>query len=659
MTSQPGSEVSPVPSSPEVTTLSVPEPKGLLAEAKAAVPNGQAKAFTTRLPQAQRRSARTKFLLATGLLLLVAGAAAAAYMVMGKGRNLRTDLVTHTVKHEKLLLTIVERGALESENNNDIQARVKAGTKNSTVATTIKSVIDDGSHVKKGDLLVELDDSGLIEQLKSEKITLDTAEANKVQAEEAYKITQSQNESDIKSAEVNLQLKEIDLKKYIEGDYPQALKDVQGQISMAESDMEQQRDRSAWAQRMVKKGYYTPSQAQAEQSKLEGYDLTLKKLIESKRVLTDYTKLREETARQNDVAEAKRALERTKSQAAAKETQARTDKETKKSIWEQEKQRYVEIEEEIKKCKIYSPQDGMVVYYVSEQTRFGSGSQQSIVAQGEPVREGQKLMRIPDLGHMLVNTRVHEAMVSRLSEGQPASIRIDAFPDQRLQGYVKSVATVAAQQDWMTADVKVYTTMVAIDGTVEGLKPGMSAEVTILTDGQSENVLTVPVQAIITTTDLGQYRKCFVKLPTGETEERQIEVGLANEKMAEIKSGLKEGEKVVLNPKVLLSEQERAKLITGDKLVSTGKGNLLDKAGKMGKGKGKGGDGPAGKGGPGAGGPPAGGQGGPSAEDRQKMLDKFKTATPEGRKQMLEQVPEAYRDRVRQSLESQGMKVAD
>jgi hypothetical protein len=424
---------------------------------------------------------------------------------------------------------------------------------------------------------------------------------------------------------------------------------------------------------MVKKGYYTPSQAQAEQSKQDGYDLKLKQLIEQKRVLTDYTKIREETARRNAVAEAKRALERTKSQAAAKEIQFRTDRETKKSIWEQEKQRYTEIEEEIRKCKIYAPQEGMVVYYVSEQSRFGSGSQQSIVAQGEPVREGQKLMRIPDLSHMLVNTRVHEAMVARLREGQPASIRVDAHAEHLLTGHVKSVATVAAQQDWMSADVKVYTTMVAIDGSVEGLKPGMSAEVTILTDGQAEDVLAIPVQAIITTSDMGQYRKCFVKLPSGETAERQIEVGLTNEKMAEIKSGLKEGELVVLNPKVLLSEQDRAKLITGDKLVGSSKGHLLDKAGGKGKGKGEG-RGPGGPGGPGgpemgspdgppAGGPPGarpgGGAGGPSAEDRQKQMEKFKSASPAERKAMLQQVPEEYRDRVKQNLESQGLKIAE
>src|SRR5205823_4980003 len=50
--------------------------------------------------------------------------------------------------------------------------------------------------------------------------------------------------------------------------------------------------------------------------------------------------------------------------------------------------------------------------------------------------------------------------------GQSASIRVDAFPDRLLRGHVKSVATVAAQADWMSSDVKVYTTVVSIDEPV-------------------------------------------------------------------------------------------------------------------------------------------------------------------------------------------------
>jgi hypothetical protein len=46
----------------------------------------------------------------------------------------------------------------------------------------------------------------------------------------------------------------------------------------------------------------------------------------------------------------------------------------------------------------------------------------------------------------------------------------------------------------------------------------------------------------------------------GGSEERQILVGLSNERMVEIKSGLMAGEQVVLNPHALLSEKDKAKL---------------------------------------------------------------------------------------------------
>jgi multidrug efflux pump subunit AcrA (membrane-fusion protein) len=548
------------------------------------------------------------------------------------------------VRYEKLQLSVVERGALESAENSDVVCRVKAGTKGSTVATTIKWVIDDGSHVKRGQLLAELDDSGLQEQLKTEKITVDQARAAWVQAEENYKIVDSQNQSDIKTAEIAVELAALDLEKYIKGDYIQTLADVEGRIKTAESDLEQYRDRAAWSNRMVKKGYQTASQAQADASRLQSGELALAKVVEERRVLVDYIKPRTITDLTSKLAEAKRALVRTKTQAKAKEVTADADRLAKKSVYLQEDSHYRDIEDEIKKCTITSPQDGMVVYYIPEQSRSGSGAQQSIVAQGEPVREGQKLMRIPELSKMLVNTRVHEALVPRVKgevvvptgfcdcvraclltspdasarllagnafsclkdefrdkeqrvvyPGQPARIRSDAYPDKILNGHVKSVATVASQQDWLSSDVKVYQTMIAIDEAVEGLKPGMSAEVTILIDDSLERVLTVPIQAIVGGPSLGKYRKCFVLTPEGP-QEREIVVGASNDKMAEIKSGLQEGDEIVINPRTLLGEHERDMPTGGDH-------NGFGKTG------------PDGKAGPGAGGWPGAGANGKAGAD--------------------------------------------
>ena len=58
----------------------------------------------------------------------------------------------------------------------------------------------------------------------------------------------------------------------------------------------------------------------------------------------------------------------------------------------------------------------------------------------------------------------------------------------------------------------------------------------------------VPVQAVLGTISMGAERKCFVVDAEGQPELRDIVVGMSNERLVEVKSGLKEGDQVVLNP---------------------------------------------------------------------------------------------------------------
>jgi HlyD family secretion protein len=598
------------------------------------------------------------------LLAALALGAGAAYWYTLAPKPQRTDLILHTTRLEPMQLTVVERGTLESADNREVTCRVKAGTK--TTALNIKWVIDDGAEVKTGERLMEIDDSALQDQLKVEKITLDQARAAWIAAEETYKIQRSQNESDIATAEVVIELAIIDLRKYLEGDYQQDLKMKEGDIKNARSDLDIQRERVAWAERAATRDYLSEGQYKAEKSKFESLQIALDQKLEARRVLNDFTKVRTVKDLESKIAEAKRALARVNDQAKAKLITADSDRVTKKSVYEQEQDKYDDIEEQIRKCIIVSPQDGMVVYYVSEQSRYGSGSQQSIIAQGEPVKEGQKLMRIPDLRHMLVNTKVHEAMISRIkgdtwkptgfpdvlraallvqpddlsrllnmvampdirerfrdhelqkvTDGLRATVRVEAFPDRVLHGHVKSVATVAAQQDWMSADVKNYQTMVAIDESLEGLKPGMSAEVTIHVESTDANVLTVPIQAVFGGVELGGKRKVFVK-SGDDIRERDISIGLANEKIVEVKDGLAEGDVVVLNPKAILGDKAKTRQV-----IDTERGGAF---GGEGKGKGRGKNkpnfdksdmmppGPPGM--PGGGGAPPGGGGAPAAPSK-------------------------------------------
>ena len=490
-----------------------------------------------------------------------------------------------------------------------------------------------------------------------------------------------QNESDIKTAEVNLIQKELELKKYAgeiagaklmkmetqeqirqylrsgfqvdvykesqlaEGKYTSGyLQDVgtfEGSIETARGDKETWLDRSSWSQRMVKKGFYSLSQADADQSKLQSSEIVLRKAQGDLDIYRIFVCEQNVTKDWSDVKEAERNIKKVKVQADATMVQKLADEAAKKSIYDQELDRLRDLEKDEKFYTMYAPQDGMVVYFIPEQARFGQGGQQSTVAQGESVREGQKLMSIPNLNKMLVNARIHEAMISKVfgdvtkpthfgealrrasgfgrldlftipayklcfeelrepfhdretrveTPGQQAKIRVDARPGKSYSGHVKSKAMVASQADFLSSDVKVYQTMVSIDElSGEELNPGMSAEVTILADATEDMVLQIPIQSIVGNVAMGAERKVFVLDALGIPEERDVKVGKSNDRSVEILSGLTERDKVVLNPAMLLPQKTDLKAGTpGTRRGWEGD----DGGGKKGGGK---------KGGPGAGG---------------------------------------------------------
>jgi len=623
---------------------------------------------------------------------------------------------TFKVERKPLVFTVVEGGSLESADNKEYPCRVKAKTQ-SGIATTIKWLVEDGTMVKgprpgkpKGDKLIELDDSALQENLTSQKIEVDNAEAAAIKADGDFQVAEIDNENDIKLKLNNLMIAKLNLEKWVgknwrddplgvagsvallsgrlptaaiqsvspllaitkaEGDFQAKLEDNLGKIELAQSDWDGWKERSSWSLRMWKLGFMSKTQADADQSRLESAQYSLHKLETDLNTLKNYEKVVTEADLRSKQGVAYRELKKAYIAADANRAKADSERRTKKSIYEQQVQKKKDIEEEIGKCKMYASKDGLAVYYIPESTRGGFGKQ-AMVQVGENVSEGQKLIQIPDLSRMLVNTRVHEAMVSHVKgaavlaaeskKPQRAEVRVFALPGRVLKGYVTLVKNAPSAQDWLSADVKVYQTMVAIDDDISNLnlKPGLTAEVTIIADESTENVLQIPIQSVVGNIQMGSKRKCFVIGPDRQPVERDIVVGMNNDKVVEVIEGLTEGEEVVMNPLPLLVG-ENSKLKPGvpplrpqseDSGPGTGPGKKAD-----GKGKKAGAPkGPQGKG------PQA--ENGPSDEMKNEMLKKmqefdkkFKAASSAVRKTMLNQIPEEFREMTRQKY--QGLKIDD
>lgn len=631
------------------------------------------------LPSAGGGGGRTAPLIVAAAVLAVGGGVAAWYAFFRTPAT-RADVLTHTVKREPLVITIAEKGTLESADNADIVCKVKAGNKG--FSSTINWVIDDGSRVKPGQLLMILDDSGLKDQEDDQRIKVQTADANHTKARNDYKIVVDQDANAVRTAEAALELAGIELEKFTglsadptraalaalaggpahlseDGSHRQKLDDLTGQMKLAEADVAQYRDRAAWAQRMVAQTYMTPAQAQAEQSKLDSSNEKLRSLQTQRRQWQTYDRRQQIVDLTSKRDNARGALELAKRQANANEEKARAEVNRARSEFDQQEDRLSELVKQRALCKIHAPDsiepNSLVVYFRPESSRFGS-STQGMIEQGAQVKEGQKLLRIPNLRRMQVNTKVHEAMVARikgdvrvpthivdgvqkvalfntfafgrlvsqhqdvaervreqfrgleykkLADGQKANIRVDALPNRTFEGHVRMKATVASQADSWVSDVKLYQTLVMVDAEVlpdgtrrsiqsEELTPDMTAEVQITVDTAKDPVLTVPVQAIIGGTELAAKREVFVKTPSG-FDRRQVTLGIYNEKVVEISEGLKEGDEVVLNPKVLLAADDRTR-------TRDDGGKAGPASGGSGKGDySKGGDSPKGEGGSGKG----------------------------------------------------------
>jgi macrolide-specific efflux system membrane fusion protein len=137
-----------------------------------------------------------------------------------------------------------------------------------------------------------------------------------------------------------------------------------------------------------------------------------------------------------------------------------------------------------------------------------------------------------------VVTSVVESDVASIEIGQQATISVSAI-NASLRGTVSSIDPVGS--DSGANGVVAYAVDVDLDAPPAALRPGMSADITIVADSAA-NVLAVPSRAL---SGSGNSYTVRVVAADGTVAVRPVEVGLVTDSLAEIKSGLQAGELVV------------------------------------------------------------------------------------------------------------------
>lgn len=200
-------------------------------------------------------------------------------------------------------------------------------------------------------------------------------------------------------------------------------------------------------------------------------------------------------------------------------------------------------ETELKYTKITSPVDGIVISKSVEvgQTVAASFSTPELFSVAE------------DLTQMEIEASVVEADIAKVKEGQTVRFTVDSFPDEPFYGKVKQVRNQAIT----TSNVVTYSVIIGIDNNELKLKPGMTANVEIIT-ARKNDALLLPNQALRFQMDKNRrYKEKGVWVLRGGTPVRvNVTEGISDDSNTEILNmDLKEGEEVIISRETSGSER--------------------------------------------------------------------------------------------------------
>ena len=217
-----------------------------------------------------------------------------------------------------------------------------------------------------------------------------------------------------------------------------------------------------------------------------------------------------------------------------------------------------QAEEQLAKTEIRSPLDGKVtaIYVKVGQTAVPSFSGIS----------GSVLLEVADTTSIDAEINVDETDIANVKVGADARVVPAAFPDKTLSGKVDQVAIAPRQQ---TGQNKSYPVRIRLTNAADVVfHPGMSCRAEVLTASKdAAKVLAVPVQSLRYEDNSDKSSKAEKSVASvfvyadGRAKKRPVSTGTADDSFIAIKSGLKEGEQIVVGPaKTLLF------LIDGEKV---------------------------------------------------------------------------------------------
>lgn len=191
-------------------------------------------------------------------------------------------------------------------------------------------------------------------------------------------------------------------------------------------------------------------------------------------------------------------------------------------------------QESIRQMTRTAPRDGTVVYVTNWR-----GEKKKV---GENSWKGDYVVEIPDLRRMKAEGEVDEADAGRVAIGQRVTLRLDAQPDEELQGTITAAARTVQRKRGTQDPLKILPVEIALEKTDPArMRPGMRFQGTIEL-GRVRSAVLIPREAVFVSSK-GTYVHRRGRL---DVDVVPVRLGRQNEKFVEVLSGVAAGDRILV-----------------------------------------------------------------------------------------------------------------
>ena len=394
-------------------------------------------------------------------------------------------------------------------------------------------LVPEGALVNAGDRLIEFDPAPFQKELETSLGRVRELEAEADQARLALEALRLRSEGALDEAETAAVSTERELAAFVNSGAPLLASESAHDIEQKQRQYQEAEDKLAGLEPFVEQGFISQEEFRAAQARRDQAAADLQ-MAQSKhaalvhRSNPDLIHKKEEEAisgkRQLDLSRRRSRVEVLGAEAALRLATVRL---------EEARAQAEQARKRIAACRIPAAGPGLTVYGEI----YDKSGERRKVRTGDSVWGGTTVVTLPNLSQMLVEGGVAESEIQHLSAGEAVVVRLDAFPDLALTGVLRSIGSVGSAEKGASRS---FPVRIALDQADPRFRPGMVARC-IVQGRRIARALIVPIDAI-RMDDRGAF--VLVVSPLGRATRRAVVVGSTISQMAEVRQGLREGERV-------------------------------------------------------------------------------------------------------------------